>query len=174
MLCRMFKGMALAGALCFLNSHAEECKGVALYSNGGDSGLMLETGRTFPEPPEWRANWGNFGAMNAPYIRLSGIKNVQDDWIGLLSFPALPLRVDAGELLLKVRSTQNATFGVWLKGKASESRVHYANLIAEKTKILEIPLASLGVTGAFDVANVGVGLFNVPQYQYTTLFIDDV
>ena len=130
MLCRMFKGMALAGAVCFFNSHAEECKGVALYSNGGDSGLMLETGRTFPEPPEWRANWGNFGAMKAPYIRLSGIKNVQSDWIGLLSFPALPLRVDAGELLLKVRSTQNATFGVWLKGKASESRVHYANLIA--------------------------------------------
>lgn len=174
MLCRMFKGMALAGALCFLNSHAEECKGVALYSNGSNSGQMLETGRTFPEPPEWRANWGNFGAMNAPYIRLSGIKNVQDDWKGLLWFPALPLRVDAGELLLKVRSTQNATFGVWLKGKASESRVYYTNLIAEKTEILEIPLASLGVAGTFEVANIGVGLFNVPQYQYTTLFIDDV
>jgi hypothetical protein len=35
-------------------------------------------------------------------------------------------------------------------------------------------LASFGGTGAIDVVNVGVGLFQVPQYQYTTLFIDDV
>jgi hypothetical protein len=32
----------------------------------------------------------------------------------------------------------------------------------------------LGVTGAVDVLNVGIGLFHVPQYQYTTLFVDDV
>ena len=48
------------------------------------------------------------------------------------------------------------------------------NLTANKTHALEIPLSSLGVTGAIDVVNLGVGLFQVPQNQYTTLFIDDI
>ncbi|SIO27356.1 hypothetical protein [Fibrobacter sp. UWB11] len=171
---RMFKGVALCGALWALNGFAEECKGVVLYSDGNDNGQMIETGRTFPEQPEWKANWGDFGNMVSPYIRLSGIKNVQGDWKGLLSFPSLPLHVDGGVLRLKVRSTQNVRFGVWLKSATSESGIYYAELTADKTHSLEIPLANLGVTGAFDVANVGVGLFQVPQYQYTTLFIDDV
>ena len=171
---RMFKGVAFAGALLALNGFAEECKGVALYSDGSDNGQMIESGRTFPEPPEWKANWGNFDGMNAPYIRLSGVKNVQGDWKGLLSFPTLPLHVEGGVLRLKVRATQNARFGIWLKGSLSESRIHYVELAANKTQSLEIPLAGLGLTGAMDVMNVGVGLFQVPQYQYTTLFIDDV
>jgi len=171
---RMFKGIALAGALLAFKGFASECKGVALYTDGSDNGQMVEAGRSFPEPPEWKANWGNLDGMIAPYIRLSGIKNVQGDWKGLLSFPSLPLHVDGGVLRLKVRATQNAKLGVWLKSASSESGAFYATLTADKTHSLEIPLASLGVTGAFDVANVGVGLFHVPQYQYTTLFIDDV
>ena len=171
---RMFKGVAFAGALLALNGFASECKGVALYSDGSDNGQMIESGRTFPEPPEWMANWGNFDGMGAPYIRLSGMKNVQGDWKGMLSFQKLPLHVEGGVLRLKVRATQNVRFGVWLKGSLSESRVYYVNLTANKTHSLEIPLESLGVTGSIDVVNVGVGLFQVPQYQYTTLFIDDV
>ena len=171
---RMFKGVALLGTLCALNGFAEECKGVVLYSDGNDNGQMIETGRTFPELPEWKANWGNFGNMAPPYIRLSGIKNVQGDWKGLLSFSQLPLHVDGGVLRIKVRSTQNVKFGVWLKASTLESEMYYAELTANKTHSLEIPLATLGVTGNFDIANVGVGLFQVPQYQYTTLFIDDV
>ena len=156
MINRMFKGVALCGALCALNGFADECKGVVLYSDGNDNGQMVEAGRTFPEPPEWMANWGNFGDMVSPYIRLSGVKDVQGDWKGLLSFSSLPLRVDGGVLRLKVRSTQNVKFGVWLKGNASESGIYYAELTANKTHSLEIPLASFGVTGAFDVVNVGV------------------
>ena len=171
---RMFKGVAFAGALLALNGFASECKGVALYSDGSDNGQMIESGRTFPEPPEWMANWGNFDGMGAPYIRLSGMKDVQGDWKGMLSFQKLPLHVEGGVLRLKVRATQNVRFGVWLKGSLSESSVYYVNLTANKTHSLEIPLESLGVTGSIDVVNVGVGLFQVPQYQYTTLFIDDV
>ena len=174
MINRMLKGVALAGALWIANGFAEECKGVVLYSDGNDNGQMIELGRTFPEPPEWKANWGNFDGMKAPYIRLSGIKNVQGDWKGLLSFAQFPLRVDGGSLRLKARATQNVKFGVWLKSASSESRVYYTNLIANKVQSLEIPLANLGVTSAFEVANVGFGLFQVPQYQYTTLFIDDI
>ena len=174
MINRMFKGVALCGALWALNGFAEECKGVVLYSNGNDNGQMIETGRTFPELPEWKANWGNLGNMVPPYIRLSGIKNVQGDWKGLLSFSQLPLHVDGGVLRIKARPTQNVKFGIWLKGTTSESGAYYAELTANKTHSLEIPLATLGVTGAFDVVNVGVGLFQVPQYQYTTLFIDDI
>ncbi|MBQ7080529.1 MAG: hypothetical protein IJM92_12935 [Fibrobacter sp.] len=174
MINRMFKGVALCGALWVLNGFAEECKGVVLYSNGNDNGQMIETGRTFPELPEWKANWGNLGNMVPPYIRLSGIKSVQGDWKGLLSFSQLPLHVDGGVLRIKARPTQNVKFGIWLKGTTSESGAYYAELTANKTHSLEIPLATLGVTGAFDVVNVGVGLFQVPQYQYTTLFIDDI
>ena len=112
MTCRMFKGIALMGALLAFNGFAGECKGVALYSDGSDNGQMLETGRTFPEPPEWKTNWGYMDGMEPPYIRLSGMKNVRGDWKGLLSFPMLPLRVDGGNVRLKVRATQNVKFGV--------------------------------------------------------------
>ena len=174
MINRMFKGIALMGALFALNGFAAECKDVVLYSNGNDKGQMIESGMTFPELPEWKANWGNQDGMNAPYIRLSGMKNLQDDWKGLLSFQSLPLHVDGGVLRLKVHATQNARFGVWLVNSSGVSDIHYVGLTANRTQSLEIPLANLGVTGAVDVMNVGIGLFHVPQYQYTTLFIDDV
>ena len=171
---RMLKGIALMGALLALNGFAGECKGVALYSDGSDNGQMLETGRTFPEPPEWKTNWGYMDGMEPPYIRLSGMKNVRGDWKGLLSFPKLPLRVDGGNLRLKVRATQNVKFGVWLKGNFGTSSVHYVDLAANSTRSLEVPLSNFGVAGGVSVSNVGVGLFQVPQYQYTTLFVDDI
>ena len=171
---RMFKGFALMGAFLALEGFAKECKGVALYSDGRDGGQMIQTGMTFPEPPEWKTNWGYLDGMEPPYIRLSGMKNVQGDWKGLLSFPALPLYVDDGVLRLKVRVTQNVSFGIWLTDGSKNSKVHYVNLAANVTQPLEIALSSFGVNSGMNVANVGVGLFNVPQYQYTTLFIDDV
>ena len=174
MINRMFKGIALMGALFALNGFADECKDVVLYSNGNDNGQMVESGMTFPELPEWKTNWGNLDGMDPPYIRLSGMKNLQDDWKGLLSFQSLPLHVDGGVLRLKVHATQNASFGVWLVNSSGVSNVHYVGLTANRTQSLEVPLANLGVTGAVDVMNVGIGLFHVPQYQYTTLFIDDV
>ena len=144
---RMFKGIALMGALFALNGFADECKGVALYSDGSDNGQMLETGRTFPEPPEWKTNWGYMDGMEPPYIRLSGMKNVRGDWMGLLSFPMLPLRVDGGNVRLKVRATHNVKFGVWLKGDFGISSVHYVDLPANTTRTLEVPLSSFGVAG---------------------------
>ena len=171
---RMFKGIALVSAMLALEGFAGECKGVALYSDGSDNGQMLETGRTFPEQPEWRSNWGYLNGMEPPYIRLSGMKNMQGDWKGVLSFPMLPKIVDGGVFRMKARATQNATFGVWLVLPSGDSRVHYVDLNANTTHALEIPLSSFGVTGKVSVSNVGVGLFHVPQYQYTTLFIDDV
>ena len=171
---RMLRGVALIGALFALNGYAGECKGVALYSNGSDNGQMLETGRTFPEPPEWKANWGYLDGMDPPYIRLSGMKNVQGDWKGVLSFTKLPLYVDGGVLRLKVRATQNVKFGVWLGVDSGNSKVHYVDVYANTTRTLEIPMSNFGVTGMVAVSNVGIGLFRVPQYQYTSLFIDDV
>lgn len=171
---RMFKGIALLGALLALEGFAKECKGVALYSDGSDGGQMIQTGMTFPEMPEWKTNWGYLDGMEPPYIRLSGMKSLQGDWKGLLSFPALPLRVDDGALRLKVRATQNVSFGVWLANSSGTSKTYYVDLGANETQSLEIPLSSFGVSSGMDVANIGIGLFHVPQYQYTTLFIDDV
>ena len=171
---RMFKGVALLGALLALEGFAKECKGVALYSDGSDGGQMIQTGMTFPEMPEWKTNWGYLDGMEPPYIRLSGMKSSQGDWKGLLSFPALPLRIDDGVLRLKVRATQNVSFGVWLANASGNSKTYYVDLGANATQSLEIPLSSFGVSSSMDVNNIGVGLFHVPQYQYTTLFIDDV
>jgi len=170
----MFKGIALMGTLLALEGFAEECKGVALYSDGRDNGQMLESGRTFPEAPEWSANWGNMGGMQAPYIRLSGMKNMRDDWKGLLSFPKFPLHIAGGELNMKVRATQNVKFGVWLAGSSGSSSVYYVDLPANETRTLNVPVSNFGVSGSFEVSNIGVGIFQVPEYRYTTLFIDDV
>jgi hypothetical protein len=63
---------------------------------------------------------------------------------------------------------------VWLKGDFGNSNVHYVNLTANTTRTLEVPLSSFGVAGGVSVSNVGVGLFQVPQFQYVTLFVDDV
>ena len=171
---RMFKGIVLMSALLALQGNAKECKGVALYSDGSNGGQMVQSGMTFPEMPEWKANWGYLDGMEPPYIRLSGMKNLQGDWKGLLSFPALPLHVDDGVLRLKVRATQNVTLGLWLVDGTKNSKVHYVDLTANTTQSLKIALSNFGVSGGMNVSNIGVGLFHVPQYQYTTLFIDDV
>ena len=174
MINRMFKGVALLSALFALEGFAKECKEVTLFSDGSDGGQMIQTGMTFPELPEWKSNWGYLDGMEPPYIRLSGMKKEQGDWKGLLSFPKLPLHVDDGALRMKVRATQNTSFGVWLAGSSGTSKTHYVDLTANETRSLEIPISSFDVSSGIDVANVGVGLFHVPQYQYTTLFIDDV
>ena len=161
MINRMFKGVALLSALFALEGFAKECKEVTLFSNGSDGGQMIQTGMTFPELPEWKSNWGYLDGMEPPYIRLSGMKKEQDDWKGLLSFPKLPLHVDDGALRMKVRATQNTSFGVWLAGSSGTSKTHYVDLTANETRSLEIPISSFGVSSGMDVANVGVGLFHV-------------
>ena len=160
--------------LAVMTVNAQVCEEKILYNGAGTPGQMESASRTFPEPPEWMANWGEMGSMKPPYIRLSGMKNVKTDWIGALSLSALPRNVQGGSLRLKVRTTQNAKFGVWLSGSRGTGNVVFSDIPANVTRALEIPVEKMLGAGLQRVENVWVGLFGVPVNQYTTLFIDDV
>ena len=129
---RMFKKIAVVCAAMAVFSYSQTCNNTTLYS-GSENGYMEESTRTFPEAPEWKANWGNFPMMAPPYIRLSGQKNVKGDWRGALVFPQ-GVAATGATLSMKVRSSQNVKFGVWL-GNSGEA--FYKNLSANESYRLE-------------------------------------
>lgn len=172
--CRMLGRIASIAALSLATANAQVCEEELLYDGTHASGQMESSTRTFPEAPEWVANWGDFGDMKAPYIRLSGMNNVNGDWNGAFVFSKLPRSVQGGTLRLKVRATQNVRFGVWLSGPKGTGSVLFKDLAANTTNNLALPVEQLLGNGVQQVEKVWVGLFNVPAYQYTTLFIDDV
>ncbi len=169
----MSRCAALIGTVLSLSSFAQVCQETTLYRNG-ENGKLEQMGNSFPEFPEWKADWGEMNGLMPPYIRLSGMKNDAGDWTGLLNFEALPLKIQGGFLKTKVRSTQNARLGLWLKGSFGTSQIYFKSLVANQTEILEIPLKNLVGENTVLVENVGLGLFDVAAYQYTTLFVDDV
>ena len=171
---RIWGPLALGGALLSSAAFAANCKNLVLYENGSSKGLMEESTRSFPEAPEWSANWGDFDNMKSPYIRLSGMRNYRGDWTGSLVFDALPAVVQGGSLKLKARSTQAGNLGVWLSGPGGNGKMSFHTLEAGKTLSLDIPISSLMEGPSVDVDKVGIGLFGVPANQYTTLFLDDV
>ena len=170
---RMSRCAALIGTVLSLSSFAQVCNDVSLYKNG-ETGKMEITGMTFPEAPEWSANWGEMEALTPPYIRLSGQKDKAGDWTGALSLSKLPATVQGGNVSLKVRSSQKARFGIWLQGDYGNSAVSFYNLEANRTYSLAVSVEKMAGKGNVRVEKVGVGLFDVPAYQYTNLFIDDV
>lgn len=171
---RLFTHVILAGAFFAAASHAESCKEITLYDGSAFNGHMEESGRTFPEAPEWVTNWGDFENMKSPYIRLSGTKNMKSDWKGALVMDALPLKLNGGQVNLKVRSSQSGKFGVWLSGASGTSRAHFENIEANKTHVVSVPLAEIYDGEAFSLEKFWIGLFDVPTYQYTNLFVDDI
>ena len=174
MLNRTLRGVAIAGLAMAICSNAENCKEVTVYDGSSNNGNMEQAISTFPESPEWTANWGDFGEMKSPYIRLSGIKNEKADWTGNLAFNTLPVNVRGGSLKMNVRSTQAGKFGVWLTGNSGAGNVSFFTLKANTTHSVDVPIANLLGNGNAAVTKVGIGLFGVPAYQYTTLFIDNI
>ncbi|SHL10549.1 hypothetical protein [Fibrobacter sp. UWEL] len=175
---RMSRCVALIGALLSLSgfacgAFAGECEEIPLYRNGADAGKMMD-GSTFPEAPEWTANWGNLDGMTPPYVRLSGQKDAKSDWKGELFFKGMPIQVEGGDLKLKLRSTQKGNAVLWLAGSFGKSSTYSMEVAANKTYNVTVPMTAFGVGGTATVSGFGVGLLNVPAYQYTTLFVDDV
>ena len=171
---RIWGPLALGGVLLSSAVHAETCKNLVLYDNGSSKGLMEESTRSFPEAPEWAANWGDFNNLKSPYIRLSGMRNYRSDWTGSLIFDALPVTVHGGSLKLKARSTQTGHLGVWLSGPGGNGKISFHSLEAGKTHVLDIPISTLMAESSVEVDKVGIGLFGVPANQHTTLFVDDI
>lgn len=168
---RMSRCAALIGTVLSLSGFAQVCNDVSLYKNG-EAGKMEN--KSFPEAPEWNANWGEMEALTPPYIRLSGQKDKAGDWTGLLSFNKLPVTVQSGNLAFKVRVTQKSKFGIWLVGDFGNSAIKFFDLEANKTYSLKASVDELVGKSAKTIKNIGVGLFDVPARQYTTLLVDDV
>lgn len=170
---RMSRCAALIGTVLSLSGFAQVCQEVSLYGNG-EAGKMEQAGMTFPEAPEWSANWGVMEGLTPPYIRWSGMKNRAGDWTGTLSFSKLPLTVQGGHLSFKVRATQKAKFGLWVVENSGSGIVKQFDLDANRTYSLKVPVNELAGKNEVSLQKVGVGLFGVPANQYTTLFVDDV
>ena len=170
---RMSRCAALIGTVLSLSGYAQVCNDVSLYKNG-EAGKMETTNMTFPEAPEWSANWGEMEALTPPYIRWSGMKDKAGDWTGMLTLNQLPVTVQGGNLTFKVRSTQKGKFGIWLMGAFGNSGVKFFNLAANKTYSLKVPVEELIGGATKTIERIGVGLFDVPAHQYTTLFLDDI
>lgn len=171
---RLFKSIALAGVVLATVNHAQVCEETILYNGNNTPGHMEQAGATFPEFPEWNANWGDFENMKSPYIRLSGQNSETADWKGALVFNAMPVKVNGGTLSLKARATQNVKFGVWIEGDFGTGQVHFADLAANKTSSLKISVTELAAGSKLELQKIWIGLFNVKGYQYTTLFVDDI
>lgn len=171
---RMLRRIVSVAVFAVMAVNAQVCEEKILYNGAGAPGQMESSSRTFPEAPEWFANWGEMGSMKAPYIRLSGMKNVKGDWIGALDLRTLPADVQGGFLRLKVRATQRVRFGVWLSGTKGTGNVVFNDVPANETRELKLPVESVLGSGIQRVEKVWIGLFGVPAYQYTTLFVDDV
>ena len=139
---RMSRCAALIGTVLSLSSFAQVCNDVSLYKNG-ETGKMEITGMTFPEAPEWSANWGEMEALTPPYIRWSGVKDKAEDWTGMLVLNKMPVTVQGGNLTFKVRTTQKGKFGIWLAGAFGNSAAKFFDLDANKTYSLKVPVEEL-------------------------------
>lgn len=168
---RISRCAALIGTVLSLSSFAQDCQEISLYKNGEIGNVV--TGN-FPENPEWSTNWGNLDGMTPPYIRLSGQKDKQGGWSNEFTFGNMPARVNGGNLNLKIRSTQKGKAKVWLMGNFGKGNEYTIDVEENKTYTISVPVKTLAGAGEISVSRIGVGLKNVPAYQYITLFIDDV
>lgn len=171
---RILKGAVLAGLVWASAGNAANCREAVLYDGSNHNGQMEDSGRTFPETPEWTANWGDFENMKSPYIRLSGQKATRSDWTGTLSLEGLPAATEGGTFSITVRSTQAGKFGVWLQGASGSGNVSFYTLKANSTQVITLSVRDMLGSANATVNKVGIGLFGVPAYQYTTLFVDNI
>lgn len=150
-----------------------DCVDSELYSGlASQSVFMDEVSRTWPEAPEYFTNWGMLDGMQPPYIRLSGQRDVVQDWKGVLHFSNYV--VNGGNLQLQVYATVAVELAVSVITSEGESTGKIIAIEGLKTKDLSIPLSELGVSTPIQIEGVAVALIQVPKSQYTTVFFDDV
>lgn len=167
--------LGVLGICGWSHTMAQDCTSQTVYTgNTAERPVMDELGRTWPEAPEQVANWGEKDGMVPPYLRLSGQTNTTRDWSGTLSFAALPVQVQGGNLELQVHPTVAARFTVWVVSDAGSSSPWSYDLPANSTTDLRVPLALLGLSFPAKIHKIGVQFDQVPAYQYTTVFLDRI
>jgi len=148
---------------------------LVLYDgSGAESPLMDASTRTWPEPPEYYANWGSLGGMEPPYIRLSGQSNETRNWTGAFTFAKLPVKVFGGSLQIQARSTNNASLSIWLETDKGNGSSKTYSLAANQTSNLDIAILDFGISMPVTINKIHVRMNQVPAYQYTTVFFDRI
>ena len=167
-ICVWFTCIALVASI-----HAADCNSISLYSSDNPSPGFLKSS-TFPENPEWKANWGILGDMKPPYIRFSGQQNQTKNWKAVISFSQMPIYASDGFLELKIRTTQKAQIKIALEQKEWNGSSYSFFLEGNQTQNLQIPVSSIVSKTSSLVEGISIELVQVPAYQYITLFIDDI
>jgi hypothetical protein len=128
---------------------------VVLYNgSGNETPLMESSSRTFPEPPEYYANWGNQDGMIPPYIRLSGQANETRDWSGAFTFANLPVKSSGVSLQMQARATSNASLSIWLETENGNSDIKTYSLSANQTSNLDFDIAPSATLIAADSVSI--------------------
>jgi hypothetical protein len=147
---------------------------VILYNGSGNENPLMETPSTWPEPPEYYANWGVFDGMEPPYIRLSGQSGESRDWAVALTFANLPAAVSGGSLQMHIRAASSASVSVWLETSTGNGPAKTYSLTANQTSSLDISLSDLGIALPAVVSKMHLRLNQVPANQHTTVFLDNI
>ena len=115
---KIVKVMQMIALLFSVHLFAAEQTEIKIYPG---EGFAEQNFSTFPEMPEWKANWGNQGGLMPPYIRFSGQKEASSDWNTRLVFQNFPQKVSKGILEMNLFATENITVGIKLENSSKES-----------------------------------------------------
>lgn len=164
---RVIQAIHMIALLFSVNLYATELKEIQLYPG---EGILESASFTFPEPPEWKTNWGNKGGLEPPYIRFSGQKNYDSDWNAILKFEKLPLKLDGGFLSFKAFVTEQVELELSL-GNSSKKNV---SLPANTAREIKISLEDIFDSFPVEVSSLNLKLKGVPAWHYITLLVGEI
>lgn len=166
---RVIQAMQIMALFFSVSLYANHNGVIDLYPGNGYSNTSLST---FPEVPEWNANWGNKGGLEPPYIRFSGQKNQDSDWETKLHFEKLPVVTEAGDSLsITVFVTENLDIELSL---GENSQKVLVSLQGGKAKEIKLPIEKFFNTLPQKISTLNVKLVNVPGWHYVTLLLGKI
>jgi len=172
----MLQILGWAGVLA-LQTWGATCATKILYQGADDEvGAMDEATRTWPEAPEFKANWGDQGnGMLPPYFRLSGSINSTKNWTGAMNFGTLPATMEGGSLSFQIKATNAAVnLTYWVSnGNGSSTKIHQS-IAANTVTQASASIAELGISAGFSVERLWLQLDQVPAGQYSHVLFDNI
>jgi len=151
---------------------AEECQTAVLYDGETKTQAGLNSGSTWPEPPEILTNWGEKDGLLPPYIRFSGQKNETNDWVGVLRFDTQPV-VSGGDLSFKAHATKSVQLSVGAVFESGVIPLDMFSLQADNTVSIDLNLQEVELGLPSELLGIELKLNQVPAGEYVTVFFDD-
>lgn len=165
---KIVKVMQMIALLFSVHLFAAEQTEIKIYPG---EGFFEQNFSTFPEMPEWKANWGNQGGLMPPYIRFSGQKEASSDWNTRLVFQNFPQKVSKGILEMNLFATENITVGIKLENSSKESLY---SLKGGQSKQIKLSLDSLFNGFPQKISYIDISLKNVPARHYLTFLVGNI